>query len=520
MTVISNIKEKLKNRILLEKKKFIFNNFLLSIIVMLPILLCYTTLKHLIMSFIFLIILFLLSISNRFLFFTVSIFIIITSIVFSHIYIHWGYLMIDSRLEVALLSPLYEQIEYLKNYFSISDYFLFIYTIIYIYLLFKYMKLNSFFLIYNIKLKSISILFVVFLISIISVYKNPLTEILPFNIAYKYIQIKDKLKLIQNRNNYINYLAVNKHHLSKNLLYDKIIIIIGESASKKHMSAYSYKRKTTPFLDSFKNQQNGYFYNAIAPANQTRYSLALSFTNAKVNDFNHFFTSYSLITKLKQNGYYTYWISNQGQVGKHDNYISSIANETDIKYFLNINFKLAKPDSVLLKKLNEINIDDKEKQAFVFHLIGSHFDYQSRYPKNKSLIKDPKSIIDYYDNTIYFTDYILSKIYQKFKNKKILFVYFSDHGEVISDKKHGHGFFPPYKDEYDIPLFIYSSIPNKKLNIINNKERINMETFNYLIEYLSGIDNNLSLISSSNYVMALKPQNIFNYLELKNYKGK
>ena len=79
---------------------------------------------------------------------------------------------------------------------------------------------------------------------------------------------------------------------------------------------------------------------------------------------------------------------------------------------------------------------------------------------------------------------------------------------------------PPYKDEYDIPFVIYSSVKNTKIDELyakNKKGYFNLENLNYIIKYLSGIteDNNISYSSD---VFAVQPKNIFDYNKLEYYK--
>ncbi len=296
---------------------------------------------------------------------------------------------------------------------------------------------------------------------------------------------------------------------------------MGESASKNHMSAYNYNKKTTPFLDSLLEYPQSFKYNVIAPTNQTRYSVPIDLTNATVNNFNLFFTTKSIITTFKEYGYRTYWLSNQGKSGVHENYISTISNEADFTKIANFAYTDAKHDDVLIEYLDNINMDNNSKEFYLIHLMGSHASYEKRYPEKEALFKNSKDIIEQYDNTIFYTDTILQKIYNKFKNSKLLFIYLSDHAEVVNIDKHGHGFLPAYKDEYEIPLFVYSSVKNNKLNklkTLNGQSIFNMESFNKFIEYTVGIDENISNISTSSNVFTLDPVNIIDYNHLKKFK--
>ncbi len=79
---------------------------------------------------------------------------------------------------------------------------------------------------------------------------------------------------------------------------------------------------------------------------------------------------------------------------------------------------------------------------------------------------------------------------------------------------------PPYKDEYDVPFVIYSSIKNPRLDELykeNKKGYFNLENFNYITNYISGISDENNISYSSN-IFALEPKNIFNYNNIEFYK--
>lgn len=71
---------------------------------------------------------------------------------------------------------------------------------------------------------------------------------------------------------------------------------------------------------------------------------------------------------------------------------------------------------------------DNQKKFIVVHLVGSHHPYTS-YPPEYNLYGED-TVSDRYDNTIAYTDYVLSEIYKKLSvHQPELFIYASDHGE-------------------------------------------------------------------------------------------
>lgn len=285
------------------------------------------------------------------------------------------------------------------------------------------------------------------------------------------------------------------------------------------MALYGYTLPTTPFLSSLQASKKLYAFNAIAPTNQTRYSIPIDLTDANVHYFEkRYLHSCSIITHFKANQYDTYWISNQGSVGKNDSSIASIAYEANTTFYANVNYLDAKTDEVLLNYLNSLQPNSK-KEMMVLHLMGSHSDYVNRYNKETALFKNAKNIVEEYDNSIHYSDTILSQIFEKFKHQKLLLIYLSDHGENINLENNGHGFSPSFKDEYTVPFVIYSSVKNPRLDEIyrdNKKGTFNLENFNSMIQYISGISNHKNL-SYSHDVISVEPSNIVDFDQMEFY---
>ena len=509
---------KQKKELSSNKKYFLFS-FFISIYVFLPQILASSGIKSIFVSFI---VLFLLAKVNKVIFIIISFFTLVTNIIILHIFIHWGSSAIVPRIQAAMLSPNYETLEYLNTYIGVSEVFIFIYFLVGMYLFYQFLLgyKHSYRII---KTTSISLLLIIVFI-LVNIHK--LKSLLPYTYIDKIALANEWKVIVDKRKEYLK----KQIHMKKdgNLFYDKIIIIMGESVNKHHMSIYDYSVSTTPFLSNLVKQNNTFkFNNIISPSNQTRYSVPLNLTDATVKHFYDFITSKSIIDNFKDYAYKTYWLSNQFSEGMHDSYISSIANESDFSFFTNFVYEHGgyadtQYDLVLLEQLDKIKIKKDTKELFIFHLLGSHFQYQKRYPANEALFKKPKNIIEKYDNTIYYTDYVIHQIFNKFKNTKFLFIYLSDHAEVVDLKKSGHGYFPTYKDEYDVPLVIHSSIENNrllKLKKLNETLLFNMESFNYIVKYLVGMENNLKKISHEPYVIALDPINIENYKVLNAYEN-
>lgn len=429
--------------------------------------------------------------------------------IYTHLSLHWGKGEIQSRLEAAIESPLYEAQEYLMTHWWINDTFVVVYFFCLVFVLWWGKKGEDF--VFRFKR---TILVSVFSLAIVVWNLFPLP---PYNLIDEFIQANGRLKNISTRLSGIGVDDLSGDFEKTLIDYDKIVVIIGESASKKHMSLYGYHRDTTPFLNSLQPVK----FDSIAPINQTRYAIPMELTSATVEHYEKFLSSPSLVTIFKHLGYYTYWISNQGKNGIHDSSISSIAKEANNSFFLNDSYIKATLDTHILNHLTTVvNQSKRGKEAYFIHLIGSHDNYDRRYTKEMAKFGE-KSVIDQYDNTIYFTDSVISKIYTLFKpTPKLLILYFSDHGELVTHEKSGHGFNPAYQDEYETPLMFYSSVENRHLMSLSQEYKgkvINLESLDEMVKIVLGVRSN-KVLSTSDTISVLTPEKKMKFDHLKKTK--
>ncbi|DAB28965.1 MAG TPA: hypothetical protein CFH84_12100 [Sulfurimonas sp. UBA12504] len=507
-----------------ENQKYIYLSYLITLLTMLPqtIATASEDVEHLTFLLIVFFTLLFIAKFNKLLFAIFVIYINLTNIIIGHIFLHWGYFGADigPRIDVSAVSPLYESIEYLMAYIDFRDTLLFVYTFLVLLLLYKFLVhfRHSFRVV-----RFFGFIAATSIIVALSYYSNPLINKEPFSIPNKYIDAQKYTQLYDARSGYLESLntAIMENN---NSIYDKIVLIQGESVNKHHMSIYGYTKKTTPYFSYLKAQKKIYIFNAIAPTDQTRFSIPILHTQANVNDFEDAFVhSRSIVGEFKMQNYKTYWISNQGEAGEHDSSIASMAQEADVRHFENVSYMSAQTDEALLPFLFDIR-DNPDKEFYFIHLMGSHVDYAKRYTHEHILFQNPITIDEEYDNTIFYTDSILKNIFThftgKFPDKKILIIYVSDHGEIIHKNRHGHGFLPPFKEEFDVPFVLYSNIKNSRIDELykkNKKEYFNLENLNTIVAFLNGLRDDAN-ISSSGDVFAIDPANIFNYNMLQFYK--
>lgn len=500
-----------------KSKKYFICSLFLSVYVFGPQLIIYDSKKQLLATLISVCILFLFSKVSKAVFAFVSLFVLIVTSVILHITLHWGAGSLTARAQAALLSPQYEALGYLQTYFNGFDAAIIIYILLGIF--FLYLYLSKFKATYRV-VRYWGLLFLIIAIVIVSQTSFLKTKI-PYSYIPSLIKVTEWKETLHERATYLASLKYEKNSIKEGeLKYDKIVVVMGESVNKNLMGVYGYKLPTTPFLTSLMGDKNNViFNNVISPSNQTRYAIPLILTGATVENFDGFVKSRSVISVFKEYGYKTYWLSNQYMAGIHDSYVQSIASEADASRTSNFVYEAgggadSTLDMILLDYLEDIGIDDSQRELFFFHLLGSHFQYNKRYPEKSGVHPEPKNRAEEYNNTVHYTDTVLREIYNKFKGRKTLFVYIADHGEVVNINKIGHGFSPAIKDEFEIPLVVLSSEKNERLvemKKANAKVLFNAESFSDFLQYLAGLDDNRAALSNSSQVMSLEPKNVVDY---------
>lgn len=277
--------------------------------------------------------------------------------------------------------------------------------------------------------------------------------------------------------------------------------MIGESAVTDRMGVFGYRRPTTPFAGA----SGAHAFEALAPSNQTRYSLGMMFTDAAPGAFESFYTSHSLVGQLGACCYDTTWVSNQGRRGEYDSYATSLALEANEQVFLNeLGWNDAMPDGHLVDQIARRGLFERARHATFIHLLGSHTDYAERYPEGFGF-ENVASVEDQYDNSILYTDHVLSELHRRFAGGRL----------IVSEDHYGSGFLPGYQDEFRTPLLIWTDDAKSIATIHGDLggSRLNMESFDEMVRFLLGVTPEPRL-STSSTVSVLVPENVRHYKDL------
>ncbi len=255
-----------------------------------------------------------------------------------------------------------------------------------------------------------------------------------------------------------------------------VVLVIGESTSRLHMSLYGYPRDTNPELSKIR-QELTLFDNVYAPRPYTIECLQQVLTFADQQNPDAYKTKPSLIAMMKQAGYYVTWITNQQTLTGRNTMLTTFAKQADKQYFLNNERRqnAYSFDEKVLSPFAQTLNEPHPKKLIVVHLLGTHMKYSYRYPENfdvfktsadlpiKGLDEDKTDAINSYDNAIRYNDWVMSQLISTLKAKQqhSLLVYFSDHGEDVYDspphKFQGRNEAAPTLPMYSIPFMVWHS---------------------------------------------------------------
>lgn len=225
---------------------------------------------------------------------------------------------------------------------------------------------------------------------------------------------------------------------------ETVVLVIGESSTAQRWSLLGYERETNPRL---KTLPLSIFTNVESVASLTRIAVPAALAHRPVLTLEGLVDRQaqpSLVAAFNEAGYDTYWFSNQAPMGRHDSSIAVYAAEAKHTRFLNPSsyFSRGSFDEVLLPALDGALAANGPKLV-VLHTLGSHFNQSLRYPDAfarflptptmpSESIRSSRVQMEgnAYDNSVLYTDYVLSKIIQRVASQggRSVVGYFSDHG--------------------------------------------------------------------------------------------
>ncbi|MBU6517216.1 phosphoethanolamine transferase EptA [Pantoea sp. B270] len=252
-----------------------------------------------------------------------------------------------------------------------------------------------------------------------------------------------------------------------------VVLVVGETARAENFSLGGYARDTNPQL---KKQQVIYYPNASSCGTETAISVPCMFSNMPREhyDANLAHHQEGVLDVLAHAGISVLWRENDGGCkGACDRVPHTDMTQWQLPQYCHDGFCL---DDVLLHRFDNYVDSLHNDGIIVLHQMGSHGPaYFKRYPaafqrftptcdSNQIQDCDHQALVNTYDNSLLYTDDMLSRTIDKLKGLSnrfnVALVYLSDHGESLGE--HGmylHGapyLFAPSQQTH-IPLLLWMS---------------------------------------------------------------
>lgn len=246
-----------------------------------------------------------------------------------------------------------------------------------------------------------------------------------------------------------------------------VVLVLGESSTRNAWRWFNPQAPaTTPYLEAriARGEHLFGFARTLAQTTSTRQAVPSILTAQPLvwpDGTPNPQATHSIVSVAAQAGYATAWFSNQAAVGQHDGIIASYAQEAAATAFLNPSgfADQGSLDEVLLPALRR-HLTDNARAFVVLHTMGSHFNYQHRYPSGFGPYPHSSHAREAYFNSVAYTDKVLDQIIDTLARdgRRAALVYAADHGETVpggackADSANR-----TTRDAYEVPALVWLS---------------------------------------------------------------
>jgi lipid A ethanolaminephosphotransferase len=225
-----------------------------------------------------------------------------------------------------------------------------------------------------------------------------------------------------------------------------LVLVVGETVRSANWGLNGYERDTTPKLSAVPNLVN--FADVTSCGTSTAVSLPCMFSDVGKDQYSEVYglSHESLLNVVQHASFKVKWIDNQsGCKGVCDDIDLEIIKSgrdttmcTDGHCF----------DGALPNALAADLTEAPENELLILHMQGSHGPaYFRRYPMPFEVFKpachkdeisqcSQQEVINGYDNSILYTDYVLDSMISRLKSdqtRDVALIYVSDHGESLGE---------------------------------------------------------------------------------------
>jgi lipid A ethanolaminephosphotransferase len=255
-----------------------------------------------------------------------------------------------------------------------------------------------------------------------------------------------------------------------------VVLVVGETQRSMNYELNGYKRPTNKYT---KQQGIISFPHTTSCGTATAVSVPCMFSNLTQNEYNkeNALSRDDLLDVVKRSDVHVLWLDNDSGCKDVCKHVETI----DVHELYKADKKQCVGDgchdSVLLEELSK-RFDTLPDQTalVVLHIMGSHGPtYFNRYPADHRVFKPDcqrsdiqncthKQLVNSYDNSILYSDYIMSGIIdllkkkEKVRNSTLLFM--SDHGESLGEKGlylHGMPYSVAPEEQTHVPFLTWMS---------------------------------------------------------------
>lgn len=257
--------------------------------------------------------------------------------------------------------------------------------------------------------------------------------------------------------------------------YSTRIIVIGETHRHDYFDEYGYTEKYTPSLFQARQDDDLYYFNNVTSGfYYTTGSVPIILTRKPIERETRFYEERSIISAFKEAGYATWTISYTKKTQPEDDAMNLIFLESD-EYIYHYEKSGTFDDVGMLDQIKEILADEThKKKLIVVKMIGAHYLYEERYPKefeihkpsyksvynggeaakSKALLKNSYKNAVTYSAT--FIDQLAAMVYEQ--KEPTLMSFISDHGTSLYEDGSSK-FVGRAKGAYHIAFFLTGNQP-------------------------------------------------------------
>ena len=270
---------------------------------------------------------------------------------------------------------------------------------------------------------------------------------------------------------------LGKMSLDRSFQRRTVVLVIGESDTRRNWSLYGYGRQTNPELTKLRDRLL-VFGDVLAADGSTVGSITRMLTAATAEQPELWETSPTVMAVARHLGYKVFWLANQGAANR--GMVPILASQSDATVFTNRGMDRGESsfDEVLLEPYRQALADPAARKLIVVQLLGAHPAYNFRYPENFSVFEKmlddevaeglrkqgraPWAILfrNAYDCAILYGDHVLARLLQGLMMKEpdsSVWLYVSDHGQDVVHHSDFSGHNQNAREQWEVPLVLWRS---------------------------------------------------------------